>query len=474
MIFKGKKILIFGLGKLGGGLANALFAIKEGGEVTITDLADEKALAEPLKKLKPYLKEIKLILGRHRKSDFLKNDIIIVNPAIPADNKFLQIARKFKKEIVNDCSLFFKFKKGKTIAITGTRGKTTTSFWIFHILKSKYPKVILGGNQPDKALLKILKKTTRNSISVVELSSFQLEFYSPDLPPPEVAVITNLYRDHLNRHKTMKKYADIKARIFANQTSNNYLILNYDNPWTKYFLAKKPKSKIYFVSLRPLPLKLNGAFIHENSLYFQENGRNKKIFSIKNILKNKGKHNYYNYLQASLVSFLFGLKWKEIRQASFSLPEVKFRQEIIYCSKNLTIINDSCATIPEATIALLEKFKKEKEKILLITGGTDKNLIFDQLAKKIKELLHPNQLLLLEGSATEKLIKELKKLKYSDFLLFSSLKKIVVFIQTIIKKNNQKIILFSPASASFEKFKNEFDRGEKFNQLIKKIIITNL
>jgi len=308
-----------------------------------------------------------------------------------------------------------------------------------------------------------------------------LEFYEKELKAPRIAIITNIYNDHLNRYSGFEEYASVKARIFQNQTKDDYLILNLDNTWTKFFLKLKPKSRIYFVSLKRKSKK--GIYIKNEKIFIKDK-KEYKIFSIKKFKELYGEHNLYNLLFALLAIYLY-LKSKNIKNPIkqikslknniFKLKTPKFRQEIIYKDKNLIIVNDSAATSPEATINALERFKKYKN-LILITGGTDKNLDFKDLAKEIKKKIKPENLILLNGSATKKLIEELKKINYKvkEENIFEDLREA---IKTLISNDNplksasnlrKSVVLFSPASASFEKFKNEFDRGKSFNKIIKK------
>jgi UDP-N-acetylmuramoylalanine-D-glutamate ligase len=617
--FEGKKVLIFGLGLLGGGVEAAKWFYKNGAKIIITDKKTKKELLPSIKKLKKI--KAKYVLGKHRFEDIDKADIVYFNPGVSYKSEWVKYAKEKGKEVVNDCYLFFKYAKGDIIAITGTRGKTTTTIWIYELLtqvsniypnnrpnrlpessdrieftritrpNNIYPNkrpnnipeyqsnkdqrfgpnsgnkfgidsgidikfgpnsgkvfgqnsgrnILLGGNQPEKSLFKILDKTKENTISVLEISSFQLEFYSnadlrrldadlrrlSNIKAPKIAIITNIYNDHLNRYSSFEEYAGIKAKIFQNQTENDYLILNLDNDWTNFFLRLKPKSQVYFVSLRGLPqtkrrqfgqVKVRGGIYIKDEKVFIEDKDNaclrKSALSLPASAFRKiyGEHNLYNLLFALLTIYLY-LKSKNIKNPQDKIKKLKnfilnlktpeFRQEIIYKDKNLMIVNDSAATSPDATINAIERFKKyicpksprevrkSLRNLILITGGTDKNLDFKDLAKKIKKEIKPENLILLNGSATKKLIEELRKIKYPliEENIFEDLREAVyrglMLILTQINadknicdhqrdKNPRKsalylrlsVVLFSPASASFEKFKNEFDRGKKFNKII--------
>jgi UDP-N-acetylmuramoylalanine--D-glutamate ligase len=496
---KNKKVLIFGLGILGGGREAVRWFYKNGAKIIITDKKTKKELLPSIKKLKKI--KAKYVLGKHRFEDIDSSDIVYFNPGVSYKSEWANYAKEKGKEVVNDCYLFFKYAKGDIIAITGTRGKTTTTTWIYELLRKFFgKKVLLGGNQPEKSLFKILDKTKNESISVLEISSFQLEFYEKNLKAPKIAVITNIYNDHLNRYSNFEEYAIVKARIFQTQTEDDYLILNLDNEWTKFFLSLKPKSQVYFVSLKKKPKK--GIYIKNEKVFIRDQ-KEHQLFSIKKFEEIYGKHNLYNLLFALLTVYLY-LKSKNIKNPQNKIKKLKnfilnlktseFRQEIIYQNKNLIIVNDSAATSPDATINAIERFKKYKN-LILITGGTDKNLDFKDLAKKIKKEIKPKNLILLNGSATRKLIEELRKINYPliEENIFEDLKEaihrglILILTQINADKNisdNKRynyprssalyprisVVLFSPASASFEKFKNEFDRGKKFNKIIKAML----
>lgn len=454
-MIKNKKVLLVGLGILGGGLAMARFLLQQGAKLTITDLKSRKELNLILKKLKG--KRIKLVLGKHRKTDFKNNDIVVFNPAVSILSPWVKLVKKYKKPIENDLTLFLKNKKPESeyIAITGTRGKTTIAHWLNHFLSQS----ALGGNIPEKGLLKIVNKKPK--LFILEISSFQLEFMRRGLKSPKIAIISNLYNDHLNRYGSFKNYLDQKAKIFLNQTKNNFLVLNADNKYTKEFLKKKPKSKIYYFSLKKLSKNQNGLFFHRNKIYFQENAHISAIAD-KCAIFGLADFQKANLLVALLGAYLYNKDWEKLIKKIKTLPQVPFRQEVILQKKNLVVVNDTTATSPDATIAALEKFHDHRNCLILITGGTDKNLEFKGLADKIKKYIKPENLYLLEGSATKKLINELKE---KELKIFSNLKKIILDIK---KDKKTGIILFSPAAASFEKFKNEFDRGIRFNNLVRK------
>lgn len=433
-----------GLGLLGGGIATTKWLIKHDVKVTVTDLKTRKELVSSIKALGKAAKKVRFILGRHRAADFKKNEIIVVNPAVPRESPYLKIAKKCGARLENEASLFFEHCQNPVIAVTGTRGKTTTVNWIHHFLEQKYPKTVLAGNSSDNPMLQALDLLDGKSPVVVELSSWHCELLPKAGVGPHIAAITNLYPDHLNRYKSMKDYLLAKANIFINQTPDDFLLLNRSNAWTKFFIKLKPKSRVVYF---PAPIGIN----------------------LRGFKKKYGEHNFYNLSIAILVARHFGISLSKIKKALKKLPFVFFRQEVIIKRKNFRVINDSTATSPDATIIALKRFFGEGE-LVLITGGTDKKLPFEEWAKAVEKYVRPENLFLLNGSATKKMVGELRKINYFRKFgpqIFESLPSLLRSIKSSLKTTNYKpktIILFSPSAASFEKFKNEFDRGKKFNR----------
>ncbi len=467
-LVKGKKVLVAGLGILGGGLATTNWLLKHKALVTVTDLKKESELKISLKKVRAHGQKVKYTLGKHIIADFKNNEIIVANPGMPLKNPYLDTARKSKRQIENEASLFCKFNINPFIVVTGTRGKTTTTNWVGHILKKSYPSIIVGGNSSDVPMLSFLDTLKKDQPVVLELGASQLELVEKN--GPKVAVITNLYPDHLNRYGIMEAYAKAKANIFKSQNASGYLILNKDNAWTKFFLSLKPKSRLYFVSSKKLPKNLNGLYVSGNNLCLKEGKKITYLTNIKEFRSNWGEHNLMNLMEAVLAVHLYGLSWATIKSAIKDLPQISLRQEIVYQKNELIIINDSAGTSPDATVAALKRFVKPKVNLILLTGGTDKNLDYRELAKVIKAKIPINNLVLLNGSGTRKLIESLYDIHYSQsFLVLETLEDCLKGALACLK-GRSNVILFSPASASFEKFKNEFDRGVKFNETVKKLL----
>ena len=472
-----------GLGLHGGGVATARWLTRHGAQVTATDMRDRKTLAPSIAALKGL--PIRLVLRAHHKEDFRTHDLVVVNPGVPRESTYLALARKAGKRIENDASLFFRRTDAPTIAVTGTRGKTTTTLWIAALLQKNYPKVRPSGNTPDNAFLKEFDRVQGKGIPVVaEMSSWQLEYLPTAFVPgvglpvcgraPHVAVITNLYADHLNRYTGgIADYAAAKANIFRMQHDDDFLILNYDNAWTKFFLKQRPRGLVFFVSTTPLPKKLNGLFVRGKKLIFRFDGMEQQLFSIERFLHERGAHNLENLLSAVLAVKLFDPTVVVNEARVRKLPTPPMRQETIYKKGKLTVVNDSCATSPDGTMAALKRLSLEGH-VVLIAGGTDKQLEFASLAALIKRSIPPEQLVLLNGSATAKLFGALHAIGYDKKYPMSAHEDLASCVRAAFMSastlKGKTTILFSPGAASFEKFLHEFDRGKKFNQLIHSLV----
>ena len=475
--FNGEKALVMGLGLHGGGVATAKWLVRHGAKVTATDMRTKATLTPSLRALKGL--PIRYILGTHQDDDFRTHDLVVVNPGVKRDSAYLRTAIMAGKRIENDASLFFRYSTNPVIAVTGTRGKTTTTEWVASLLSKKYGAVRASGNTPENAFLKEFERVYKKDIPVVaEMSSWQLEHLSSDIRAPHVAVITNLYPDHLNRYKGMKEYANAKAHIFLAQKRDDFLILNLDNEWTPYFLKKKPRALTFFISTKPLPHGVGGLCVKAGRLVFRFDGMEQKLFSIRKFVLLRGVHNLENLMNAVLAVKLFDPTVVVSERDALRLPSPRMRQEVVGKKGKLTIVNDSCATSPDGTIAAIERFRKLGH-VVLITGGTDKVLEFGDLARVLKKHIPKNQLILLLGSATKKLLKLLPPLSPNpsmssprlDMEVHDTLLACVREAFKIARSlKGNTTILFSPGAASFEKFLHEFDRGEKFNALVKKYI----
>ena len=245
MVFRGKRVLVMGLGLHGGGIDTVKFLAREGAHVTVTDLRSRRALAFSLKALGS-LRGITYILGRHRKDDFAKTDLIIKNPGVKPNTPYLFYARRRGIPILSDVGIFLIRSPCRIIGVTGTRGKSTTAHLIAAFLKTKYPRVFLGGNIRT-SVLSFIDHARKNDKAVLELSSFQLQDIADIRISPSIAVLTNLMPDHLNWHSSRRNYFEAKRVIFRFQRPHDILFANPEDKKVVR-LAKSAPGRVAFCS----------------------------------------------------------------------------------------------------------------------------------------------------------------------------------------------------------------------------------
>ncbi len=462
--FKDKKVLMIGLGLLGGGIATANWLLKQGARLTIFDLKSEAELQSSLEKIKG---EYSFVSGKPIESDINECEIVVVNPAVSFHQPIIKYAQSQKKQIENEATIFYReLGMIPKIAITGTRGKTTVVNWTAHFLKNKFD-VQACGNSPEHPLLGELMSDKRHDLYVIELPSFALEFFDEQTLAPDVAVITNISSDHLNRYDSIREYVDIKSRIFWSQSSDQHLILNFDSDWTSVFTDLKPKAHIWYIGREILPAQLNGLYAHEGDLYFQKDTKQEKLFNISSFVTQWGIHNLDNLMASALSAHLKGVEWSTIEPLISTLPNARFRQEVIYHDGHLTVINDTTATSPDGSIAAIRRFTAPSS--FFIFGGTDAQLDYAEWGRIVAEYLKPEQMVFLSGSATEKMLSSLPWSR-EQILTEDDLSGCVNAYRQFESSHPHATIIFSPGAKSFEKFKNEFDRGEQFNNIVKEIL----
>jgi UDP-N-acetylmuramoylalanine--D-glutamate ligase len=415
-IFYKKKILIYGLGKSG---LSAYKFLKKDNQVTTYD-----------DKIKSNIKKLKVI----------KFDCIIISPGIDIQNCSLsKFLRDNSKKIYTDLDIFYnQHKRNNKITITGTNGKSTTAKILYEILKDQKIDVRLVGNIGNPVLLE--KKITNKTVFVIEASSYQLEYSR--LFKTNISLILNISPDHLERHKTINKYVGAKFKIVKNQSKKDLAILNTKN----FYIKKELESKNFLPKIIKIEKEIDDILLKKiDNQYFDTYGNKenlKFILEIAKILKLKK-----NLLIKTLKKF----------------KGLKYRQEIIYHSKKLTIINDSKATTFSSSVSLL----KSLNNVYWIVGGQakkgDKLLLSKKSCKNFKAYIF--------GTNKSFFVSKIKKLmRYKSFLdLKSLIQKLTIEVKAD-KKKIHKTILFSPSAASFDNFKNFEHRGKYFNQLIRKYL----
>lgn len=421
---KNKKVVVMGLGLLGGGVETVKWLVKHGAKVLVTDLKKKKQLKKSVKKLKGL--KIRYILGRHQAKDFREADLIIKNPGVPKESKFLKIAKRNKIPIESDLSLFFRLFKGKIIGVTGTKGKSTAVSLLGHILKTAKKKFIFGGNIGQSPLQYLDKKY---SWALLEISSWQLEDMKHLKKSPHIACVTTVFPDHLNTYKNFREYINSKKLIFKWQTKKDFLILNADNPIVRKF-AKESKAKI-------------------------------RYFSKKHFLQ--GRLPAESVLAATTIASVLKISSATTKKALKSFRGLANRLEFIKKVRGISYINDSTSTVPQSTILALNSLTDRKN-LILISGGADKELDFKKMAQKISKKC--KAVILLLGTATKKIHHQLLVTGYQlPILMAANMEQAVKKANKIAKKGDT--ILLSPGCASFGLFKNAYDRAAQFITAVK-------
>jgi UDP-N-acetylmuramoylalanine--D-glutamate ligase len=451
MELRGKRVLVMGLGLQGSGMAAARYAAEQGAQVRVTDTKTAEALAPSVAALAGL--PIEFVLGQHREEDFLWAEIVIRNPGVPRTSHYLQLAQQHGAQIEMEIALFFMACPGRIIGVTGTRGKTTTATLLYEIIKAAGLPTVLGGNVAGVETLSLLPQIRPETLVVLELSSWQLEGLAPHRLSPSVAVMTNIYPDHLNTYSSMEEYAEAKTAIFRYQKPTDLAIFNYDNEWTRRF-GEEASGTTWFTSL-------------DNAGYFARGSKQVKRFVFPPI-SIPGDHNLHNILLAGVTARLLGIPDDVIATTITNFKGVPHRLQEVANVEGVLFVNDTASTTPTSACAALRAYHTS---IVLLAGGESKHLPLGEWPGLILDRCH--DVVLLSGSGTKELIRALDKEiirrdtsdpvrgVYDDFT--QAMNAAIGFTQT------GDVFLFSPGFTSFGMFANEFERGEKFIAYVRRL-----
>lgn len=450
---KNKKIAIIGLGVSNIPLIDYLHDFQA--KITVFDKRNEEKIdKDVLEKIENY--KISKNFGENYLSNLKDFDIIFKSPSCRSDLPEIEAEVKRGAILTSEIEKVLELAPCKIIAVTGSDGKTTTTSLIYEIVKQKY-KAYLGGNIGIPLFTKI-KEIQPEDVVVLELSSFQLMTMKKS---PDIAVVTNVTPNHLDIHKSYEEYIEAKKNIFLNQNEDNTLVLNYDNEITKNF-AKTAKSKVIFFSSKE---KIeNGVIYDDGIIKISEDGLRRHLLKLKDTHL-RGTHNAENICAA--VAATKGLVQIEDQiNAIKGFEGVPHRIEFVREINGSKWYNDSIASSPTRTIAGLNSFDEE---IVLIAGGYDKHLDYEPIAKPILDRV---KTLILLGQTSGKILNAVKE-KQEELGIKIDIYKVDTLEEAVEKakmeaKPNQ-VVLFSPASASFDMFKNFEERGNKFKELVKNL-----
>lgn len=447
MEIKGKKFLVVGLGK--SGLASAMYLRSQGAQVTVSDTRSMEALAKDL----PALLDAGIMVeaGGHGLLTFRRQDWIVVSPGVPLNTPELAQARSFGTPVIGELELASRFLRGRTLAITGSNGKTTTTALCGEIFRASGLPTQVGGNIGIPVISQV-SDSRDDGWNVLEVSSFQLETTIDFCP--SIATILNLTQDHLDRHGTMERYIAAKERIFANQGPQDSLILNAEDSNAQH-AALRAHSKVFWFSARRAVRQ--GTFVFQNAIVWRpaEDSPLEPILPLQEI-KLKGEHNVENVLAAVCAGKLAGISAEIIRKAVAGFRAVEHRLEFVARISGVDFYNDSKATNVDASLKAIASFPGG---IHLILGGKDKDSDYTLLCPLLKQRVRAVYTI---GTAAAKIENQIGDT--TEIVSCHTLERAVE--QAAKHAQAGDVVLLAPACSSFDQFENYEHRGNCFRQFV--------
>ena len=446
---KNKSVLVVGFGRSGQAAAKELARV--GAFVTVQDSAPEEKF-DP--NLLTWFREsgVEFVLDS-TPSDLGSYDMVVLSPGVSPELGFVQEAVEKGAELTGELEIAYRIGHGNYVAITGTNGKTTTTTLVGEIFEKSGRKTYVVGNI-GKAVISVSAESEEDDWLVTECSSFQLE--TTKYFKPVVSAILNLTPDHLNRHHTMEAYGAAKAKIFANQTENGYLVINDDDDWCRH-LAEGARAKIIPFSLKEKPV--TGAYLDGDVLMLADEQGNKHEICRRDELKIIGDHNVQNVLAAAAISFFAGIDMDTISAAVRAFRGVEHRIEYCGSVDGVKYYNDSKGTNTDATITAIKAIGKD---IILIAGGDAKKQDFAPLAEMLPGRVKK---LILLGRDAHMIQEACDKKGYTDYVYCKDMNECVRKAHEFAEEGDT--VLLSPACASWDMYDNYGQRGRHFKDCVK-------
>lgn len=430
--FRGKRITVMGLGLLGRGIGDIRYLAEQGAELTVTDLKGAAALASSLDALRD-LPDIEFVLGEHRLEDFQDRDFVLKAAGVPLDSPYIAEAERRGIPVKMSASWFLELWDGPCVGVTGTRGKSTTTHMIHAILKEAGWPTLLGGNVRGVSTLALLDEATPEHVALMELDSWQLQGFGTAKRSPDTAVFTTFMPDHLNYYDgDLDAYLADKANIFRFQDPEDTLVLG--------------------AQCAELVQEQYGDRIRAHVVTAGEHD-----FRADWTLRLPGVHNRYNAALATEAARALDIDDAIIERALAGFSGVPGRLELVRTVDEVGYYNDTTATTPDAALAALDALAEAKKPVLLIAGGADKGLELNALAEALPRV---KRVALLAGTGTERLLPLLP-----DTPVYASLE--AAFEDVRAHAVPGDAVLLSPAFSSFGMFANEYDRGDRFDALVR-------
>ncbi|WP_371368836.1 UDP-N-acetylmuramoylalanine--D-glutamate ligase [Sporomusa rhizae] len=448
--FADKKVLVLGAGI--SGISVACILQQLGARVTLSDAKTEEKIDKDLSALKA--SGVMLELGNQNEDLLDGIDYLVLSPGISIYIPLVAAAQNRGITVVSEVEVAYRLSSALMVAITGTNGKTTTTTLVGEILKTTGCPVVVGGNI-GAALSEQTLESAEKGFVVAEISSFQLEGVIKFRP--HIAAILNLTPDHLDRHRSMAVYKEMKERVFVNQLADDFIILNYDDVAVRGMAERAPSKVVYFSRQQELD---SGIFVKDGTIRLRWDGKTIDICSV-DAIKIKGGHNVENALAACAIGYFAGAQPEAMAEILKTFPGVEHRIEPVTEIAGVPYYNDSKATNPESSIKALEAFDGH---IILLAGGRDKNTDlteFMQLAKaKVDHLI-------LLGEAQERFAEAAASNDVKNIHNAASFDEAVSLAHKLAKP--PQVVLLSPACASYDMFNNYEERGTVFKELVRRL-----
>ncbi len=445
--FKNKKVTKMGLGPLGRSFGDIVFLAQAGARVLVTDYRDGEDLKKSKQALKKKLtsseyKNLSFVFGKHRLTDFRSADFVLKASGVPLDSQYIAAAKKARVPVHTSSAWLFDLCKKEgvdvtTIGVTGTKGKSTVTDMIEHLLKTSGQKYHIAGNVRGVANLPVLKKVKSGDIILAELDSWQLQGFGDAKISPNISIFTNFFEDHLNYYKgSMKKYFSDKANIFKYQNAGDITFVSSqaNKQISKYHTKKFVKKTVPRTTLPNWKLQV------------------------------LGDHNRENAALAYSVGQRLGIKESVLKKALTTYKPMEGRLRYLGMFDEVHFYDDNNSTTPGSTLASLRAVSgRHAKKVIMLGGGADKEFDYSVFGKGINRYV--SSVVLFEGAATNKIIDAVYKTFVPKMKVVSSMRDAFAEIRNVADKGD--VVILSPGAASFGVFKNEYDRGDQFNKRVK-------
>lgn len=452
MKLKDKKVLVFGAGK--SGVSATRLLLRLGAYVILYDGKKDLDISTFNDKVDTK-HNWEVYIGDFPLNKLDEIDLMILSPGIAIDHPFVLKVKEENIPIWGEIELAYRHSKGKIIGITGTNGKTTTTSLVGQILSTYYNKVFVVGNI-GKPYTDIALETTDDSVTVIELSSFQLETIHEF--HPNISAILNITPDHLNRHHTMENYISLKKDIAKNQNTFDICVLNYEDPHTRHIGSQLNTQIIYFSSEQKLD---SGLYLEGDNIFYSSKGSIQEVCNV-NELQVLGKHSYENIMAGVGIGISMGIPMDKIHQALISFKAVEHRIEYVDTIGGVSYYNDSKGTNPDASIKAVKAMTRPT---ILIGGGYNKGSSFDDWVKSFEGKV---KCLVLMGETKELIASTARKYGFNNIIMVDDLKEAVSVSAS--QAMDGDVVLLSPACASWGMFDNYEHRGRMFKQYVRELL----